>query len=359
MRLDATLGSDPTAAARRARQLEEGGYDGGWTSETNHDPFLPLVAAAQHTEHLELGTNIAVAFARNPMTTAHAAWDLQLLSGGRFILGLGSQIKPHITRRFSMPWSRPAARMREYIEALHAIWDAWETGGKLNFRGDFYQHTLTNPMFVPPPQPHRRPDVYLAAVGPLMTRTAGQVADGLHCHGFTTADYVRDVTLPALREGEAAGGRPGGEVRVSLLAMAVAADTAEAFEEHCRTMRMRIAFYGSTPAYRGVLEHHGWGDAQTELHALSVKGRWAEMADVIDDEMLHTIAAVGTPAEAAAILAERYGDLVDRLTLVTTFDSASTDRGTDPQSWALLLEQLRRAVADRRPTTPDPLRPPG
>ena len=214
-------------------------------------------------------------------------------------------------------------------------------------------------MFVPPPQPHRRPDVYLAAVGPLMTRTAGQVADGLHCHGFTTADYVRDVTLPALREGEAAGGRPGGEVRVSLLAMAVAADTAEAFEEHCRTMRMRIAFYGSTPAYRGVLEHHGWGDAQTELHALSVKGRWAEMADVIDDEMLHTIAAVGTPAEAAAILAERYGDLVDRLTLVTTFDSASTDRGTDPQSWALLLEQLRRAVADRRPTTPDPLRPPG
>lgn len=347
MRLDATLGSDPTEAARRARQLEQAGYDGGWTSETNHDPFLPLVAAAEHTEHLELGTNIAVAFARNPMTTAHAAWDLQLLSGGRFVLGLGSQIKPHITRRFSMPWSRPAARMREYIEALHAIWGAWETGGRLNFRGDFYQHTLTNPMFVPPPQPHRRPDVYLAAVGPLMTRTAGQVADGLHCHGFTTADYIRDVTLPALREGEAATGRPAGEVRVSLLAMAVAAETAEAFGEHCRTMRMRIAFYGSTPAYRGVLEHHGWGDAQTELHALSVKGRWAEMADVIDDEMLHTIAAVGTPAEAAEILAERYGDMVDRLTLVTTLDDVPTGDGDTPPPAQPLLESLRD-ILDRR-----------
>ena len=344
MRLDATLGSDPTAVARRARRLEAAGFDGGWTSETDHDPFLPLVAAAEHTEHVELGTNIAVAFARNPMTTAHLGWDLQLLSGGRFILGLGSQIKPHITRRFSMPWSRPAARMREYIEALHAIWDAWEGGGRLNFRGDFYQHTLTNPMFVPPPQPHRRPDVYLAAVGPLMTRTAGEVADGLLCHGFTTADYVRNVTLPALRQGEATTGRPAGTVQVSLLAMTVATETPEAYEDLCRAMRMRIAFYGSTPAYRGVLEHHGWGDAQTELHALSRRGGWTEMADVIDDEMLHTIAAVGTPAEAGDILVARYGDLVDRLTLGVALDDVPGDGETIPPATHSLLEGLRNAL---------------
>ena len=346
MRLDAGIGSDPTAAAQRAQQLEAAGYDGAWTSETNHDPFLPLALAAESTAHIELGTNIAVAFARNPMTTAHLAWDLQLLSGGRFILGLGSQIKPHITRRFSMPWSRPAARMGEYIEALHAIWDAWESGGRLNFRGDFYQHTLTNPMFVPPPQPHSRPKVYLAAVGPLMTQTAGRAADGLLCHGFTTADYLRDVTMPALREGQAAASRPPGAVQVSLLAMAVVAETPEEHQAASLAIRMQIAFYGSTPAYRGVLEHHGWGEAQTELNALSKQGRWAEMAGVIDDEMLRTIAAVGTPAEVADILLARYGDVVDRITLMTAPPNASATAGSSPVAparWAPLLAELRNA----------------
>ena len=343
MRLDGALGADPTTVGQRARRLEAAGFDGAWTSETNHDPFLPLVAAAEHTGRIELGTNIAVAFARNPMTTAHLGWDLQLLSGGRFILGLGSQIKPHITRRFSMPWSRPAARMQEYIEALHAIWDAWETGERLNFRGDFYQHTLTNPMFVPPPQAHDRPKVYLAAVGPGMTRTAGRVADGLLCHGFTTADYLREITLPAVRAGEATAGRPAGTVAVSLLAMTVAAETAEAYEAHAHAMRMQIAFYGSTPAYRGVLEHHGWGEVQPELHALSRQGRWEEMAGVIDDEMLGTIAATGTPAEVAEVLLARYGDLVDRLTLATLPDDPSAKSGTGRDAESALLERLRDA----------------
>ena len=348
MRLDAGIGSDPTAAAHRAQQLEAAGYDGAWTSETNHDPFLPLVAAAGGTERIELGTNIAVAFARNPMTTAHLAWDLQLLSGGRFILGLGSQIKPHITRRFSMPWSHPAARMQEYIEALHAIWDAWESGTRLNFRGDFYQHTLTNPMFVPPPQPHSRPKVYLAAVGPLMTQTAGRVADGLLCHAFTTADYLREVTLSALRTGQADAGRPAGAVEVSLLAMAVVAETPEEHRAASLAIRMQIAFYGSTPAYRGVLEHHGWGDAQTELNALSKQGRWTDMADVIDDGMLRTIAAVGTPGEVADILLARYGDAVDRLTLVTAPPNASVTADSTPVAppgLAPLVEKLRNAPA--------------
>jgi probable F420-dependent oxidoreductase len=354
MRVDGAFGSDPTGAARRARQLEAAGYDGGWTSETEHDPFLPLVAAAEHTERLELGTNIAVAFARSPMTVAHLGWDLQLLAAGRFILGLGSQIKAHITRRFSMPWSRPAARMEEYIRALHAIWDAWESGERLNFRGDFYQHTLTNPMFVPPPQQHGRPQVFLAAVGPLMTRTAGRVADGLLCHGFTTADYLRGVTLPALRRGEADAGRAPGTAQVSLLAMTVAAETAESFEAQRDAMRMQIAFYGSTPAYRGVLEHHGWGDAQPELHALSIKGRWAEMAGVIDDDMLSTIAAVGTPAEAARILADRYGDLADRLTL--TFAPGGPTAGGEgrPSAAGALLESLRSALGAPGRDAPTP-----
>ena len=346
MRLDAGIGSDPTATAHWAQQLESAGYDGAWTSETDHDPFLGLVAAAERTDRIELGTNIAVAFARNPMTTAHLGWDMQLLSEGRFILGLGSQIKPHITRRFSMPWSRPAARMQEYIEALHAIWDAWESGGRLNFRGDFYQHTLTNPMFVPPPQPHARPPVFLAAVGPLMTQTAGRVANGLLCHGFTTADYLREVTLPALRTGQAAAGRPAESVQVCLLAMAVVAETPEGHEAASRAVRMQIAFYGSTPAYRGVLEHHGWGEAQPELNALSKQGRWAEMADVIDDGMLRTIAAVGTPAEVGDILLARYGHAVDRLTLMTGAPTSSGAPGSTPVApagWAPLIEKLRTA----------------
>ena len=346
MRVDAGIGADPTTAARRAQLLEAAGYDGAWTSETNHDPFLGLALAAEHTERIELGTNIAVAFARNPMTTAHLGWDLQLLSGGRFILGLGSQIKPHITRRFSMPWSRPAARMGEFIEAMGAIWDAWEGGGRLNFRGDFYQHTLTNPMFVPPQLPHGRPRVYLAAVGPLMTQTAGRVADGLLCHAFTTAGYLREVTVPALRAGLADAGRPAEAVEISLPAMAVVAETPEAHELASRAIRLQIAFYGSTPAYRGVLEHHGWGDAQTELNSLSKQGRWAEMADVIDDEMLRTIAAVGTPAEVADILLARFGDAVDRLTLVTAPPNATMTAGSTPVAppdRSPLLTRLRNA----------------
>ena len=342
MRIDGVLDPDPTVAPESARRLEAAGYDGAWASETAHDPFLPLALAAGRTDRLQLGTNIAVAFARSPMTVAHLGWDLQLLSSGRFVLGLGSQIKAHITRRFSMPWSRPAARMEEYIRALGAIWDAWESGERLNFRGDFYRHTLTNPMFVPRRHPHGRPPVHLAAVGPLMTRTAGLVADGLLCHGFTTAPYLRDVTLPALRAGQTAAGRPAGSVQVCLLAMVVAAETAESFEAQCEAMRLQIAFYGSTPAYRGVLEHHGWEDAGGELHSLSMQGRWAEMAGVVDDGMLRTIAAVGTPAEAAGILAERYGHLADRMTLAPVAAEA-----VGAVASGVLLEALRGALEGR------------
>lgn len=349
MRIDALLRSSPVTAPERARELEDSGFDGAWTGEMNHDPFIPLARAAEHTDRIGLGTNIAVAFARSPMSTAHVAWDLQLLSGGRFTLGLGSQIKAHISRRFSMPWSRPAARMEEYVGALHAIWDTWESGDRLDFRGDFYQHTYTTPLFCPAPLPSGRPKVFLAAVGPLMTRAAGRVADGLLCHSFTTADYLREVTAPALRAGEAAAGRPVGSAEVSLGIMTVNTASAEKFEENAFMTRLRIAFYGSTPAYRGVLEHHGWGEAQTELRDLSLQGRWEEMAGVIDDEMLRTIAAVGTPAEIAGLVADRYGDLVDRFTVLTVSGGTPTEPEVDREAEARLLSCLRDAFSpDRR-----------
>ena len=348
MRLDAPLRSSPVTAPERARQLEAAGFDGAWTSEMNHDPFFPLVRAAEHTERIGLGTNIAVAFARSPMNTAHLAWDLQLLTEGRFTLGLGSQIKAHVTRRFSMPWSRPAARMAEYISALGAIWDTWESGARLDFRGDFYQHTYTTPLFSPAPLEHGRPKVFLAAVGPLMTRTAGQTADGLLCHSFTTADYLREVTIPALRAGEAAAGRPAGSAEVSLGIMTVDNRSATEFEQQALATRLRIAFYGSTPAYRGVLEHHGWGDAQTELRDLSLQGRWEEMAGVIDDEMLGTIAAVGTPDEIAGIVAARYGDLVDRFTVLSVSGGTPTGPEIDREAEAELLVCLREALEPAR-----------
>ena len=349
MRVDALLQANPTSGAERARQIETAGFDGAWSGEMNHDPFLPLVKAAEATERIDLGTNIAVAFARSPMTTAHVAWDLQLLTGGRFILGLGSQIKAHIVRRFSMPWSRPAARMQEYIEALGAIWDTWETGDPLDFRGDFYQHTYTSPLFCPAHLDSGRPKVYLAAVGPLMTQVAGRVADGLLCHSFTTADYLREVTVPALRTGEADAGRPAGSTELSLPAITVVGETQEEFDQRSLSARLRIAFYGSTPAYRGVLEHHGWGEAQTELRELSLQGRWEEMAGVIDDGMLREIAVVGTPAEAADLLTSRYGAMVDRLTPVITHDDPSGEAAADSGVEARVLASLRRSLSAHRP----------
>src|SRR5688500_11757154 len=204
-----------SGAGAAAKELEDQGYDGIWTAETAHDPFFPLLLAAQETERVELGTGIAVAFARNPMNLAQIGWDLQAASQGRFILGLGSQIKPHITKRFSMPWSSPAARMREMILAIRAIWASWNDGTKLDFQGDFYTHTLMTPFFNPGPNPHGNAKIALAGVGEKMTEAAGEVADGFLCHGFTTERYLREITLPALERGAARAGRPVDQIEVS------------------------------------------------------------------------------------------------------------------------------------------------
>ncbi len=313
MLLDARIGSDPSKAAPRAERLEADGFDGVWVAELVHNPFLALALASYRTDRITLGSSLAVAFARNPMTSAQAGWDLQLVSEGRFNLGLASQIRTHITRRFSMPWSKPAARMEEYVGAMHAIWDYWEHGRKLDFRGDFYQHTFSNPMVTPPPHVHGRPKVHLGAVGPLMTRTAGRVADGVQCHSLATGDYVRDIMMPNVRRASEEAGRPDGAVEVTVFPFIVAAETEGSFEAQMKTVRSMMANGCSTPAYRGILEHHGWGEVQTEMRSMTRQGRWAEMPHVLDDEIVHTIAAVGTPAEVAAILLARYGDVADRL----------------------------------------------
>jgi len=321
----------------KARQLEAEGYDGLVSAELANDPFLPLLLAAEHTEHIELLTSIAVAFARSPMILANLGNDLQAFSKGRLLLGIGSQIRPHIEKRFSMPWSHPAARMREFILAMRAIWRCWYEGEKLDFRGDFYTHTLMTPMFTPTGNPHGAPPVLLAAVGPRMTEVAGEVADGMLVHAFTTRRYFEQVTLPALERGFAAGGRKRADFRVSFPAFVVTGRDEREWEATRTAVSRQIGFYGSTPAYRPVLEAHGWGELQSELNALSKRGEWEAMGERIDDEILETFAVVAEPAGVASALAERWGGLVDRLTCTFPFASDEQRRG--------YFEELRAARA--------------
>lgn len=333
--VDATNAAGLTMAAAAAREHEAAGYDGLWTAETSHDPFLPLALAAEHTTSIELGTSIAVAFARSPMTLATTAHDLHAFSG-RFILGLGSQIKPHITKRFSMPWSHPAARMRELILAIRAIWDCWNEGTKLEFRGDFYTHTLMTPFFDPGPNPNGTPKIFLAGVGPLMTEVAGEVADGFICHGFTTERFLREVTIPALERGRGRAGKSLDGFEIVGPSMVVTGNDEAELAEAAAATRRQIAFYGSTPAYRPVLDRHGWGDLQGELNQLSKQGRWDEMGALVDDEILNTFAVVGEPEALAAEIHRRFGDCVQRLSFYAPYRS-------DPARWKRVMDDLKAA----------------
>jgi len=295
--------SNLKTAASVAADQERVGYDGLWTPETAHDPFLPLALAAPATERVELGTRVAVAFARNPMVLANIGWDLQFLSEGRLILGLGSQIEPHIVKRFSMEWSKPAARMREMVSAIHAIWDSWLTGERLNFRGDFYTHTLMTPFFVPDAAQLEgigKPKIFLAAVGPLMTEVAGEVCDGIICHGFTTERYLREVTVPALARGRARAGKTMEGFEISGPFFVVSGSTESELENAKVATRRQIAFYASTPAYKAVLDLHGWGELQAEVNGLSKQGKWAEMGDAVGDDVLDAFAVVGEPSAVDA-----------------------------------------------------------
>ena len=334
MKVDGGIGFDLAEAAASARRAEELGYDGIWTGETSHDPFLALALVAEATERLDLGTGIAVAFARNPMNLAVLANDLQLLSKGRFILGLGSQIKAHITKRYSMPWSHPAARMRELILAVRAIWRAWETGERLEFRGTFYTHTLMTPFFDPGPNRYGNPPILLAAVGPLMAEVAGEAGDGLIVHAFSTERYLREVTIPALERGAARAAKGRRDLQVSYAGFVVTGENEDEMAEAARAVKAQIAFYASTPAYRPVLERHGWEDLQPELNRLTKQGDWDKMADLIDDEVLDAFAVVAGPDEVGRRVRDRFEGLVDRFSFYTPYQ-------VDDQRWKRMLGGFR------------------
>lgn len=326
---------DPRDARTTFRRLEEIGYDGGFTFEAKHDPFLPLAVAAEHTTRLRLGTAIAIGFARNPMNLANLAYGLQSLSGGRFVLGLGSQIKPHIEKRFGMPWSKPAARMREMTLAVKAIFARWEGEAELDFQGEFYRHTLMIPAFDPGPNPFGPPPVFTAGFGPRMTQVAGEVADGFFAHPFNSRESLLRNTLPALERGLAKCARARSDFEVICATLVVTADREEDFERVKLAARKQLAFYGSTPAYRPTLDCHGWGDLHAELNRLSKLGRWDDMTNLVDDEVLETIAVVGPRSEIAGALERRLDGIGDAVSL-------THNRAPDPELWADVVSDLKR-----------------
>jgi probable F420-dependent oxidoreductase len=320
MQLDHYLRADATDVPRVARDLEGLGFDGLYTAEGPHEPFLPLALAAEHTTRVTLFTNIAVAFARSPMDLAQVANDLQLAARGRFVLGLGSQIRPHIERRFSMPWRRPVERMRELVLAVKAIQRAWNERTRLEFRGEEFTHTLMTPFFDPGPNPHGPPPVWMAGLGPRMTRAAGEVADGLLVHPFHSGRFVLEHVAPSVGAGLAAAGR--GRAGFTVAAVPIVCTGSTDAERAAATdgVRRLLAFYGSTPAYRVALEPHGWGELQPELNRLTKEGRWDELGGLVDDDVLATLAVCGRPDEIGALIAQRYRGAVDRVGLSMPYD---------------------------------------
>ncbi|MBW6434647.1 TIGR03617 family F420-dependent LLM class oxidoreductase [Actinoplanes hulinensis] len=314
----APVAASPAEAEAAAVSAEQVGYDGFAAAETKHDVFTTLALVARATSRIALQSGIAVAFARNPMTVAVLANDLQLISEGRFRLGLGSQVRPHIERRFAMPWSRPAARMEEFVSALRAIWHSWATGERLMFRGEFYRHTLMTEFFDPGPNPFGNPGVELAAVGERMVAAAGRVADGLLVHPLTSRSYLGERIVPALRA--ARGGELDG-FGIEMSAMVVLGGDEAARSRAEQAVRRQIAFYASTPAYRPVLELHGWGELADRLNVLSRRQAWAEMAAEISDDVLDCFAVSGDPATVAAGLRDRFTGTIDRISLYTPYEA--------------------------------------
>jgi probable F420-dependent oxidoreductase len=340
LKVDGAVSSQLADIAKAASTLERRGYDCCWTAEINHDPFLPLVLAAEHTTNIELGTSIAVAFARNPMTVANVGWDLQAYSQGRFLLGLGSQVQAHIEKRFSMPWSQPVRRMREFVVALDEIWSCWRDGTKLGFEGDFYTHKLMTPMFTPEPQPYAFPKIFVAAVGEAMTEMCGEVADGMLAHAFTTKRYFQEVTTPALLRGMERSGRQRSAFQLSVPIFVVTGNDDSDLAAGAVSTRKQIAFYGSTPAYRKVLELHGWGDLHTELHRLSRAGEWDAMGSLIDEEILEAFAVVAPLDEVADKILDRCDGVIDRV-LVGFPSSVPAD------TVSAVMRQLREPMRSR------------
>jgi probable F420-dependent oxidoreductase len=324
MKLDCVFHGTLRDAAEAARRYETSGVHGIWSLDTGHNPFMPLLLAAEHTTKLELGTGVAVALARSPMTLAQEAWDLAGFSGGRFMLGLGSQVKAHIVRRFSMPWVQPVAQMREMIGALRAIWNVFQNGGALDFAGDYYKLSLMTPFFSPGPIEKPAPAICLAGVGPKMTELAGEVADGYMLHPFTNTAYFEDVTLPALQRGLAKSGRSRSDFQIVAPAFLILGNDQQQARYEAK-VREQIAFYGSTPAYREVLEAIGQGSLADELHKLSRAQQWPQMAGLIPDEVVAAFSLRSTLGDLAPRLLERFGRHYDRLVVHFDLPADETD----------------------------------
>ncbi|HWJ63357.1 MAG TPA: TIGR03617 family F420-dependent LLM class oxidoreductase [Acidimicrobiales bacterium] len=336
MHVSMTVPTDDLRQARTVyRELEGLGYDRAFSFEAKHDPFIPLAVAAEHTDHIQLGTAIAIAFARTPMTLANVGWDLQTVTGGRFVLGLGSQIQPHVEQRFSMPWGNPVARMEELVRAIRAIWHAWETGERLAFEGEHYTHTRMIPAFSPGPNRYGLPPIFTAGFGPQMTEVAGRVADGFLVHPVNSRRSLLELTRPALERGAAAAGRILDDLEVVCVTIVVTGRTEEELHRSREAVREQLAFYGTTPAYQPVFELHGYGGLLPELQALARQDRWQEMAALVDDELVETIAVVGEPHEIAPQIRSRLAGISDHVSLVN-------NRAPDPQHFAEVVAALHR-----------------
>jgi probable F420-dependent oxidoreductase len=332
--VDGPLYAQLADAAAESSRLAALGYDGLYTLEGPGDPFLPLAIASEHAPHMTIATGIAVAFPRNPSHIAYQAWDLQRFSGGRFMLGLGSQVRAHIEKRFGIAFDPPAARMREYIQAVKAFFLCWQQGERLEFQGEYYQHTLMTPMFNPGPLDSGAPPILLGAVGPRMTQVAGEVADGLIVHPFNTPDFLSQQQLPALQRGRAQSSVAEADYIVQVGAMVVTGTTEQEYAAAAQTIRGLLAFYGSTPAYRPPMEAIGYGDLQPELNRLSKQGRWDEMADLIDDEFLSAFAVCGEPSTIAAQLRQKYAGIATRLSIYAPYTLPD-------QAWRSIIKDIK------------------
>jgi probable F420-dependent oxidoreductase len=338
VKLDAGLGTEGDylkGIDRTARAAEDLGFAGLWTSETKHDAFLPLAIAANETHEIELGTSVAIAFSRSPMETAQTAWDLQALSEGRFLLGLGTQVKAHITRRFSMPWGKPAARLREYILALREIWDSFQNEGPLQFEGEFYRHTLMTPFFNPGPIDHPQIPVYIAGVNTRLARLAGEICDGFHVHPFHSPEYVRQTVVPAIAAGAEVANRDPGQVTLATSSFVITGENGEDTKERRESVRAQISFYASTPTYRTVLEAHGWEEVGEKLGTMAREKKWREMPTLITDEMLAAFTIEAAPDEIGPALRERYDGLIDRVALYIPFVPGERD-----SFWQTVVESV-------------------
>lgn len=339
MLLDANLPVDAnplSVTADLARAADAIGFAALWAPETGHNGFLPLVLAAEHSRRISLGTAVAIAFPRSPMVTAQIARDLADYSGGRFILGLGTQVKAHIERRFSTVWDSPVGRLRDYILALRAIWDSWQNNTRLNYRGGYYQHTLMTPFFSPGPGEHPHIPIYIAGVNTGLAQLAGELCEGFHAHPLNSAKYLREVLRPQIAAGAAKSGRDPAACAVAGSAFVITGRNEEFIAQQRAFVINQIAFYGSTPSYKAVLECHGWSDIGEQLSQLAAQQRWAEMPGLVSEEMLHTFAIEAAPDEVGPALRERFGGLLDRVSLYMPFIPGQMD-----DWWRSLAETIQ------------------